>query len=35
MINKVAFLYHREPDNILDIIKQSDGFAYVKRRLIK
>jgi hypothetical protein len=29
-INEVAFLYHRETDNILDIIKRGDGFAYIK-----
>ena len=29
-INKVAFLYHSETDNILNIIKCSDGFAYIK-----
>jgi hypothetical protein len=29
-INEVAFLYHRETDNILDIIKGSDGFAYIR-----
>ena len=28
-INEVAFLYHRETNNILDIIKRSNGFAYV------
>jgi hypothetical protein len=29
-INEVAFLYHREIDNILDIIKRGDGFAYIR-----
>jgi len=29
-INEVAFLYHRETNNILDIIKRSYGFAYIK-----
>jgi hypothetical protein len=29
-INEVAFLYPRETDNILDIIKRSNGFAYIK-----
>jgi hypothetical protein len=29
-INEVAFMYHRETDNILDIIKWSNGFAYIK-----
>ena len=29
-INKVAFLYHQATDNILDIIKRSNGFAYIK-----
>ena len=28
-INEVAFLYHRDTDNILDIIKRSNGFAYI------
>ena len=28
-INEVAFLYHRETNNILDIIKRSNGFAYI------
>ena len=34
-INEVAFLYHRETNNILDIIRRSNGFAYIKRWLIK
>jgi hypothetical protein len=29
-MNKVFFLYHRESDNILDIIKRSDSFSYIK-----
>jgi hypothetical protein len=29
-INKVAFLYHRETGNILNIIKHGDGFAYIR-----
>jgi hypothetical protein len=29
-INEVAFLYHRETDNILNIIKHSNGFAYIR-----
>jgi hypothetical protein len=29
-INEVAFLYHRSTDNILEIIKRSNGFAYIK-----
>jgi hypothetical protein len=28
-INEVAFLYHRLVDNILEIIKRSNGFAYI------
>jgi hypothetical protein len=29
-INEVAFLYHQSADNILEIIKRGDGFAYIK-----
>jgi hypothetical protein len=29
-INKVAFLYHKETNIILDIIKRSNGFAYIR-----
>jgi hypothetical protein len=29
-INEVAFLYHQSTDNILEIVKRSDAFAYVK-----
>jgi hypothetical protein len=30
IINKDVFLYHRETNNILDIRKHSNGFAYIK-----